>query len=103
MKTITVAAVALFAAGCGDRAVDASAKPDATLRFASPASAPRRPDGAIAVKAAMEKCYGGQDADELKGTEAFTQLGSFRPLACGLNPAALRRIPTSGRLEAISL
>lgn len=63
MKTITVVALALFAAGCGERAVDAPAKPDAAPHAAPPASAPPRPDGAIAIKAAMDKCYENQDAD----------------------------------------
>ena len=63
MKTITVLAVALFAAGCDERAVDAPAEHDAPPRVASPASGSPRPDGAIAIKAAMEKCYEDQDAD----------------------------------------
>lgn len=63
MKTITVVALALFAAGCGERAVDAPAKPDAAPHAAPPASAPPRPDGVIAIKAAMDECYENQDAD----------------------------------------
>lgn len=66
MKTITVVAVALFAAGCGERAMDAPAKPDAALHAAPPAPAPPRPDGPIAIKAAMDKCYEDQDADAQK-------------------------------------
>ena len=68
MKTITVVAVALFATGCGERAVDAPAKVNAAPRVASPAAASPPPDGAIAlrIKAAMEKCYEDQDADAQK-------------------------------------
>lgn len=66
MKTITVVAVALFAAGCGECAMDAPAKPDAALHAVSPASAPPPPDGPIAIKAAMDKCYENHDADAQK-------------------------------------
>lgn len=66
LKTITVVAVALLAAGCDGRAVDAPAKPDAAPRTAAPASAQPRPDGTIAIKAAMDKCYEDQGDDAQK-------------------------------------
>jgi hypothetical protein len=69
MRTITVAVAAtLFAAGCGERTVDAPAQLSAAPRPASPAAAPASPDGtdAIRIKAAMDKCYENQDAEAQK-------------------------------------
>lgn len=65
MKSITILAVALFAAGCQERAMDAPAKLNATPHVASPTAAPPQLDGAtaIGIKAAMEKCYADQDDD----------------------------------------